>query len=229
MRTGGFCSDFAGECKCLELELTRQGAGAVRLNWKGGATRPGWPLGLPAGDDNSIAFQIYRDRELMAWTTGNDYTVPMSSGRRNWFEIIPIAAHLMASDQGHVTASTFGDAVDLTWPASSSADVDLYRIYTNNGTSAGSIVYTSVHATVYAKVGGNAASSYTQRVSGLVSGRWKFGIRAVDAAGNVQTTPTREASCAITRVPGSPQTLALAYTFASKKATLTWAAPAYWS
>jgi hypothetical protein len=229
MRTSGFCGDFGGEPKCLNLAMAQAGAGAVLLTWQGGATMCGWPLGLPCGDDNAIGFQVYRDRSLVGWTVGNELVVPFEYGRRNWFEVVPIASHLGNADQSHITASDDGDAVTLSWPATTSADALEYRVYTNNGTSAGSVVYTSLYATVYAKTGGQAASSYTLRVGGLASGQWKFGVRAVDAAGNMQTTPTREASCAITRVPGSPQTLALAYTFVSKKATLTWTAPAYWS
>jgi hypothetical protein len=229
MRTGGFCGDFGGECKCLNLRIRKSGMGAVVLSWKGGATMCGWPLGLPCGDDNSIAFQVYRDRTLVGWTLGNDLLIPFIEGDRNWFEVIPIAAHLMSAGQSHVTANGLGEAVELSWPASASSDIDEYRIYTNNGASAGSIVYTSLYATVYAKTGAQAASSYTHRISGLASGQWKFGIRAVDAAGNVQTTPNREASASVTRVPGSPRTFAIAFTPASHKATLTWTAPAYWT
>ena len=57
----------------------------------------------------------------------------------------------------------------------------------------------------------------------LEDGAWRFGIRAVDAAGNVAENPTRETDeIAVTGLPGPPSDVAFEYEQSSAAVELTW-------
>jgi len=229
MRTGGLVSDFTGEDRCEELRSVQAGVSGLRFDWQGGGTFCGSPTGLPPGRDPGISFQVYVGRQFAGYTGGNGFTTQVLPSRQNWVEIIPIASHLREIDQHHVCENTGGETAELYWPKSTSDDVQTYRIYENDG-AGGAVSYTTPTATVQARPGGEyPATGYTYRTARHASGTWVFGIRAVDAAGNVQTTPTREQSCTITRVPEPPGSLAYTYAFATKKATLTWTSPTNWT
>ena len=226
MRIGGFISDFLGEQRCEEIQFRPWRGRAGTLHWQGGGTRMGSPLGLPLGVDDEIGFQVYVNRKFQNALVGIVASVPAERDVHNWYEVIPIASHLMFSEQEHVTTNTVGDVAGLSWPASGSTDVVSYRVYHDSKT--GTVEYASTYATVYAKVGGEAATTYTWRSPRLSSGTWKFGIRAVDEAGNVQTT-AREASCVVARVPDPPKSLTHTYESSNNTVTLAWTAPTNWT
>jgi len=227
MRYGGLYGDFYGEYPVLDLRQTRLSPGAVRLTWACSGTFYGAPYGLSYGRDPGITVQVYVNGSRVGSTTGDSYTVHIDPDTQNWIECIAIASHLASEDQAHVLLTDGGETAELVWPASASDDVASYRIYSNSGS--GAVSYTTAYATVPAESGGEAATSYTYRTKRLASGTWIFGIRAVDDAGNAQTTPTLEASATITRYPEPPSGLGLTYTFATKKATLAWTAPTNWT
>jgi len=227
MRMAGFISDYLGEPRVAEFDAWPLGIAGMQLEWYGGRTRMGGPLGMPLGVDPGIAFQVYVNEQFEGHTAQNSRTVRIEPERHNWCEVIPVASHLGDSDQHHVCTHGGGDIAELSWPASSSTDVIAYRIY--HDSKSGTVSYGTTYATVPAKRGGVVGTTYTYRAGRLSSGTWKFGIRAVDAAGNVQTSPTMEQSCTIARVPDPPSALARTYHFASKKATLTWTVPSSWT
>ena len=227
MRMAGFISDYLGEPRVVELQLHERGVAGVDVSWQGGRTRMGGPLGMPLGIDSGIAFQIYLNREFAGRTGQNGFTVRVEPNLHNWFEVIPIAAHLAGLAQAHITAGGLGDIAELSWPASASSDVAAYCVY--HDSKSGTIDYNTAYMTIPARRGGSVASTYTCRTGRLSSGTWKFGIRPVDEAGNVQTSGTLAASCVVTRAPDPPTALARTYHFASKKATLTWTVPSSWT
>ena len=152
----------------------------------------------------------------------------ITPNRHNWVEVIPVASHLRDTDQSHVCLTAGGEVAELSWPKSASTDVEKYNVYGNAGS--GNVDYTTLYATVWAKPGGEyPTGNYTYTTRRLASGTWNFGVRAVDEAGNVQTTPVREDSCTITRVPEPPGAMSYSYEAASKKITLTWTAPTNWT
>ncbi|MBN1932552.1 MAG: hypothetical protein JW786_13195, partial [Desulfobacterales bacterium] len=73
------------------------------------------------------------------------------------------------------SATATSTDVRLNWTHSISPDIDAYRIYWDNGS--GVINYSSPYATVYYPESSFNASFYSE-------GTYKFGIRAVDQAGN---------------------------------------------
>lgn len=228
MRTGGLISDWLGEVRIEEPELIESDCfGASRLlTWKGGRFELGYPLGMPLGVEGGIAFQVYAAGDLVAATTEPLVAVPVTGGELNWFEVIGVATRLVAVPQPNVLERTFGRRVELAWAASVSDDVRAYRVYADG--RSGTVDYGTPVGEVDAAPGGVRCERYRWTSPELESGTWKFGIRAVDAAGNVQTSPAREVTATIGTVPDPPAGLAHAYDPATHKVTLAWTAPEKW-
>ena len=229
MRTGGLISDFLGEVRVSEPELILDesfGAAAL-LRWKGGRFEMGDPLGSPLGVDASIGFQVYGDGALVEGTSEPHAMLAVEPDALNWFEVIGVASHLQTVDQSNVIARTLGRRVRLTWPASPSDDVASYRIFDDAASGAG-VDYETVIDEVDAKPGGLVLDEYEWTSGELASGTWTFGIRAIDSAGNVQTTPTLEVSKTIETVPDPVSDLSHDYDDAEHTVTLTWSEPTRW-
>ncbi len=228
MRCAGLVSDYLGEPRVEELQVTTAfGPGTLHVSWQGGQTVMGGPLGMPIGKDKGISFQLYVNTQFQGASWDVARKAPVGEGGLNWVEIIPVATHLRDTDQYHVCTTTNGERARLTWPASASSDIDRYNIYSNSGS--GAVSYTATYATVAAKPGGVAPSTYTYESPRLASGTWVFGIRGVDEAGNIQTTPKREDSCTVQRVPEPPSGLGYTYAAGTQKITLSWTAPTNWT
>jgi hypothetical protein len=229
MRTGGLISDFAGEARVSEpgLIIDESFGASALLSWKGGRFEMGYPLGSPLGVDASIGFQVYSDGVLVEGTPEPRAMVAVEDDVLNWFEVIAVATHLLTTDQSNVIARTFGRRVRLTWPASASDDVASYRVFDDQ--AAGGVDYDTVLAEVDAKPGGVALSEYSWTSDELTAGTWTFGIRAVDAAGNVRTTPVLEVSKTVLTVPDPASDLAHSYDSDDHTVTLTWTAPGRWA
>jgi len=228
MRTGGLISDFLGETRIEEPELFENAfLGAGRLvAWKAGRFELGYPLGMPLGVDAGVAFQVYSSGALATATTETQAAPAVADDELNWFEVLGVATHLAGVDQSNVIERSLGRRVKLAWPASASDDVAAYRVYHDNRT--GTIDYNTPVAEVEAKPGGVALESCAWTSPELRGGAWKFGLRAVDRAGNVKTTPAREATLTLTPPPDPPENLACSYDSGVHKATLTWSAPVHW-
>lgn len=228
MRTGGLISDWLGEVRIEETELFDDdlfGSGRL-IAWKGGRFELGYPLGMPLGVHPGISFQVYTAGALCCATTETQGVVPVSDDQLDWFELIAVATHLMGVDQSNVLETSLGRKVKLTWPAGGLGDVDAYRIYHDDRT--GTVDYETVIDEVAAKPGGIALESYSWTSDELRAGTWTFGLRTVDAAGNVETTPAREVEVTVTPVPDPPTDLAHAHNATSHEVTLTWSAPENW-
>ncbi len=78
----------------------------------------------------------------------------------------------------------------LRWKASESGDVASYRVYHNGGT--GTVNYEAMADEVEAAPGGLKLEEVEWRSGELEDGRWRFGVRAADAAGNEAVSPARE-------------------------------------
>jgi len=228
MRIGGLISDWLGELRLAEPEVFEDAFfGASRLvTWKGGRFRMGYPLGMPLGIEGGVAFQVYTAGRYCCATTEPMALVPVAADELNWFEVIGVATHLMTRDQSNVIEKSLGRRAALSWPPSASDDAATYRVYHNART--GSVDYDTVVGEVNAKPGGLARASYTWTSGELRAGTWRFGLRAVDAAGNVKTTPVREVELAITPPPDPPAALAHDYDPVAHTATLSWSPPANW-
>lgn len=228
MRTGGLVSDWLGEIRLEEPELVgNELFGCSRLiTWKGGRFELGYPLGMPLGVDAGIAFQLYTAGAFCCATTETQAQPEVADDELNWFEIIGVATHLMAVDQSNVIETSLGRKVRLAWPASGSDDVHAYRIYHDSRT--GTVDYDTVIDEVEAKPGGVALSSYSWTSGELEAGTWRFGLRAVDTAGNEKTTPAREVELTLTPTPDPPADLTHTYSDVSHTVTLSWSAPENW-
>lgn len=229
MRTGGLISDWLGEIRLAEGELFEHELfGHSRLiTWKGGRFELGYPLGMPLGVDPGVSFQVYSGGAFCCATSEPQANVPVRADELNWFEVIGVATHLKSIQQTSVIEKSLGRKVKLTWPRSNSEDVETYRIYRDN--RSGTVDYTTVIGEVAARPGGVALESCTWTSGELQAGTWKFGLRTVDAAGNVKTSPVREVAVSITPVPDPPRGLAHTYESSSHKVTLTWSAPERWN
>ncbi len=227
MRTGGWISDFVGELRIAEPEVfANDFFGASRLlAWKGGRFALGYPLGMPLGVDAGVAWQVYSAGALVAATTEPSAVVQLSDGLQ-WFEVLGIATHLAGAPQLNVLDRACGRRVTLAWAASASGDVAAYRIYHDNRT--GTVDYTTGVAEVDAKPGGRPLATYAWVSGDLAGGAWRFGIRSVDAAGNVAVSPGLEAAVTLTPAPDPPAALACSYDAPTRRATLTWPAPTRW-
>ena len=228
MRTGGLISDWLGEVRIAEPELFENdlfGSGRL-ITWKGGRFELGYPLGMPLGVHPGISVQVYTAGAFCCATTETQAMIPVSDDELDWFELIAVATHLMGVDQSNILETSLGRRARLAWPASSSSDVDVYRVYHDNRT--GTVDYNTIIKEVEARPGGIALESCSWTSAELRAGTWKFGLRAVDAAGNLQSTPVREVELTVTPVPDPPKDLAHTYDDVSHKATLTWSAPENW-
>jgi hypothetical protein len=228
LRTGGLISDWLGEIRLEEPELFESDLfGHSRLiTWKGGRFELGYPLGMPLGVDGGIGFQVYTAGAFCSASTEPQAQLPVAEDEINWFEILGVATHLMGVDQSNVIERSLGRRVKLAWPASSSPDAGSYRIYHDNRT--GTVDYDTVIDEVEAKPGGIAAASRAWTSGELEAGTWKFGLRAVDEAGNEQTSPVRETQVTLTPVCDPPAQISHSYSDTTHRATLTWAGPERW-
>lgn len=227
MRIGGLVSDFLGEIRLAEPEVFENdffGAGRL-VTWKGGRLAMGDPLGMPLGVDAGVAFQLYSAGALVGATTEPLAIVEVADGLA-WFEILGVATHLAGVPQTNVLERALGRRARLAWPASASDDVASYQVYDDNRT--GAVDYETVIGEVDAKPGGLALDEYAWTSGELRSGTWRFGIRAVDAAGNVATSPALEVSVVVASPPDPPLSLAGSWDPGAQRATLTWSAPDNW-
>ena len=222
MRTSGFCGDFLGEVRLTEPELHVDDAGGpMVLVFKGGRFALGYPLGMLLGVDGSVSFQVYVDGELFETVVVPVVLLSPAAGVQHHVEVIGIASHLAQRLQANVLTHTGGRRVRLTWPASSSDDVAVYRLYDNGGS--GSVDYETLIAEVDAFVGGVNLDELSWMSSELADGTWRFGMRAVDAAGNVTESPTRESSdISVAGLPLPPEDVALDYEASSTTMEVTW-------
>ena len=228
MRIGGLISDLVGELRLAEPEIFENeffGSGRL-VTWKGGRFAMGYPLGMPLGVDAGVAFQIYSAGALVGATTEPLAIVEVEDGLQ-WFEILGVATHLAGVAQTNVLDQSLGRRVTLAWPASASDDVAAYRVY--HDSRAGAVDYDVVVGELDAKPGGLALDEYSWTSGELESGTWTFGVRAVDAAGNVVTSPAREAEALVASPPDPPSELACAYDADAHVAMLSWSAPERWS
>lgn len=106
-------------------------------------------------------------------------------------------------------------------PPASVVDLDKYNVYWDKGD--GTVEFTLAKRLAVVKEDGSA--SYEAITPALVTGTYKFVVRAVDKEGN-ETTNTAATSLAITTLPGEVTGFALSYSDSTKKATLTWVDPA---
>ena len=228
MRTGGLISDWLGEIRLEEPELFDDDFfGHSRLiAWKGGRFELGYPLGMPLGVVSGVGFQVYMAGALCCATTETQALVGVTDEELNWLEILGVATHLMTVDQSNVIETSLGRKVRLTWPASVSDDVHVYRICHDD--RSGTVDYETVIDEVEAKPGGVSLESYSWTSEELRAGTWKFGVRAVDVAGNEVASPSREVQLTVAPVPDPPTELGHAYSEVTHKVTLTWSAPENW-
>jgi len=228
VRIGGLISDWLGELRVEEAEVFENAFfGMSRLvTWKGGRFRMGYPLGMPLGVDPGVAFQVYTAGAYCCATTEPLSVLQVQGDELNWFGILAVATHLQTIDQSNVIEKSLGRKVTLTWPASASSDVASYRVYHDD--RSGTVDYETVIDEIDAAPGGIALESYAWTSDELRAGTWKFGLRAVDAAGNVKTTPAVEVEATITPPPDPPSALTHEYDAGTHQATLTWSAPEWW-
>lgn len=222
MRTGGYCGDFTGEIRTAEPELiVADSAAPAVLTFKGGRFALGYPFGMTLGVDVSVSFQVYVDTELIDVIAKPLVVLSLSGEVQHHVEIVGIATHLGQMSQTNVLAHTGGRRVRLVWPASSSDDVALYRVYDNGGS--GSVNYETAIAEVTAAPHGVKLTEVKWTSPVLEDGTWRFGIRAVDAADNVAENPTRETGeIAVAGLPVPPSDVAFEYEQSSAAVELTW-------
>jgi hypothetical protein len=229
LRTGGLISDWLGEIRLAEGELFEHEffRSSRLITWKGGRFELGYPLGMPLGVEAGVSFQVYSGGGFLCATGEPQASVPARPGELSWFEVIGVATHLKGLEQSNVIEKSLGRKVELEWPGSVSADVEAYRVY--HDSRSGTVDYGTVTDEVEAKPGGVALTGYGWTSDELGSGTWKFGLRTVDGAGNVRTSPVREVAVSITPTPDPPGGLGHTYDGASHKATLTWTGPQRWA
>ena len=222
MRTGGFCGDCFGELRISEPELTlSDGPAPAILTWKGGRFALGYPLGMPLGVDAGVVFQVYRDGELVQSVSRPPALLTFVEDTHHRVEVLGVAAHLAALQQANVLSRTGACRVALRWPGSLADDVNAYRLYANGGS--GEVDYDTVVAEVPARSGSVKLAELSWTSGQLADGLWRFGVRTVDAAGNVSESPVRQTDLiAVASLPLPPRDVAAAFDPEHDSLTVTW-------
>ncbi|GAG18745.1 unnamed protein product, partial [marine sediment metagenome] len=121
------------------------------------------------------------------------------------------------ADYTHLLEELYGNKALLTWTGSTSGDADYYRIYSNDGTPGDDVDYNVIIATVDHL--GAVAHSY--KSDALADGTWKWGVRAVDDATNIETN-IDFATVIIDTYPLAPTDLEYEFDDITDKVTLKW-------
>ena len=215
-----------GEVRLAEPELLgANGEGPTVLSFKGGRFEMGYPLGMPTGLDGTVSFQVYVDGELAEATGKTMAVLTLGSGVQHHVEVLGIATQLREAWQGNVLNHRGGRRVRLRWAGSGSEDVAGYRIYDNGG--AGAVDYEDLTAEVKARTGGVRLGEVEWSSGELADGMWRFGVRAVDGAGNEAGSPVRETEeMEVKGLPLPVRELSAEYEASSATVEVRWAGSA---
>ncbi len=178
--------------------------GGIRLSWAHDADPDAW-------------FKVFLNQIEEAVTQDHEYVIYPDLAEQSFFEVLAVGSGNRFANYLHLLEEIDGNKVLLTWDGSTSADTDFYRIY--NDAKSGTIDYGTVIATV-AHLG---AVAHSWKSDALSDGTWKWAVRAVDDAANVETNVTT-VTVVIDTYPLAPTDLEYTFDDGTDKVTLTWTA-----
>ena len=200
-------SDSPGRFSAVSLQhVPALGPRAFRLSWNYAAGHMfgtnGGRMGDPLGG-NRDWFKVYVNGRLHRTQRGQvvDFVAPDAG------QVLAavVAVGPLSGDPDYdpgLTDTIPGDRVQLDWqPPAYAPDVREYRIYWDSG--GGTVSYT----TPLAVVPHDGRAAYTWVSAKLTDGTYKFVVRSVDIAGNVETN-VAEVNQAIATWPATPTGLA---------------------
>ena len=217
-------------------QLDFGGATDLRLSNSGDELLIRWTATVAPG----TLFQVYLNGALAWWGDETFCLLPWP------LEPVNVVVAAVGDNQGQISYSSLlpslpANRCALTWEGGTFLGAVSFAIYSSTAPG-GSVSYTTPVATVPAYAGGitdgydlcdyddggwgEAASTYHWTSRPLASGVWTFGVKSVDAAGNLSTPVT--ASVTLAGPPNEPAANAagirLTYTFdpSTRVATLHW-------
>lgn len=180
--------------------------GGLRLSWQHDADPDAW-------------FKVFLNQIPDAVTQDHEYVIYPDLAEQSFFEVLAVGSGNRFADYTHLLEEIDGNKVLLAWTGSTSADTDFYRIYSNDGTPGDDVDYGVIIATVDHL--GAVAHSY--KSDALADGTWKWSVRAVDDATNVETNIVT-VTVVIDTYPLAPTDLEYTFNDTTDKVTLTWTA-----
>ncbi len=178
--------------------------GGIRLSWVHDADPDAW-------------FKVFLNQIEQAVTQDHEYVIYPILEEQSFFEVLAVGSGNRFADYTHLLEEIDGNKVLLTWTGSTSGDTDFYRIYNDNKT--GTIDY----GTVIATVDHLGAVAHSWKSDALSEGTWKWAVRAVDDALNVETNVIT-VTVVIDTYPLAPTDLDYTFNDTTDKVTLTWTA-----
>jgi len=217
MRCGGWLGDFAGEVRVRELTARESSGepGAAIVTWRGGGTICGDLLGDLAGKVRDLKWLVFVDGQLETVTDDTSAEVDVTPGDHVLIEVIGVAANLAALPSENIAeTSPAGSRVRLVWTHAGGGQVALFRIYWDEGSG-------EVPDVLYAEAPFESDSeNYSYTTAPLADGNYRFGVAAVDSAGN--ETAIQEAGVQVLGLPDPPVELSYSYEASGRQLSLSW-------
>ncbi|KKL47309.1 hypothetical protein LCGC14_2336850 [marine sediment metagenome] len=176
--------------------------GGRRLSWQHDADPDAW-------------FKIFLNQIEQGVTQDHEFIIYPIEGEQSFFEVIAVGSGNRFADYTHLLEELNGNKVLLAWTGSTSGDVDFYRIYNDNKT--GTVDYNTIIATVDHL----GAVAHSWKSDALSDGTWKWSVRAVDNATNIETNVVT-VSVVIDTYPLAVSNLDFTFDDGTDKVTLTW-------
>lgn len=212
-----------GDSPCLSITacepVAGYGQGAYRLAWT-------WSRGVRWGYRHGhrwgrapVWFKIYVNDQLRETTRATSYLCQLRDGEDPRFQVVVTGPLNGDADYDPSLALEVvpGNRAQLTWspPSPLPSDLSHFLVYSNGGS--GDVDWD----TAVGRVEADGSASYSWTSEPLADGSYRYGVRAIDEAGNADPN-TSYVTVAIASWPAAPTGLAYEYDPDEDKVTLTW-------
>ena len=190
---------------------------AARVSNNGNLVRVTWDTKT----EGPCFFQIWVDGRLQTTCTKlkrECYVSVNGEDNLHFIEVITVGVNGSDEDCYHLLHNEYGNKVSIKWP--DVAKAQYYRVYGDDGD--GSVDWTFIKATLNDV--SNDQVLYEWRSEGLVSGTYKYGIKAVGWDGSEEPN-TVEVPCTITTYPLPVSGITFAIGATAHQVAISWEKP----